>query len=416
LVNIEIILVELFLLILLALLAGIICSLIRVPSLVGEIMVGIAIANLSINGQSLFSLLELSNPENFAVFQVFAELGVIFLLFTVGLETPFHELRRVGGTAMTVAVLGVVIPFATGLILMLFLNFSSVESLFIAAALVATSVGITARVIKDMGKMETTEARVILGAAVIDDVLGLIILAIVSGIGSGGQLNLLDVAVVAGLAVGFVLLVMFITTLIPRLRQARKAVKVESKKQRRIALSLFPLALIVCFGLSALASYLHLAAIVGAFLAGMMFAEFNDLWPGKEKFGPINEFLVPFFFLFIGLQVDLGQFANATVITLAVVITVLAIVTKYVGCSIGARKMGWPSANVVGIGMIPRGEVGIIVASIGLASGALTNDLFSIIVFMSLATTIVAPSMVTWAFKRKDRSGPTFRSGKASKD
>jgi Kef-type K+ transport system membrane component KefB len=416
LVNVEIILIELFVLVLLALVAGILCSLVRIPALVGEIVVGIAVANISIDGQSLFSLLQLSNPDNFAVFQVFAELGVIFLLFTVGLETPFHELRKVGRTATLVAVLGVILPFATGLVLMLVLNFSAIESLFIAAALVATSVGITARVIKDMGKMETTEARVILGAAVIDDVIGLIILAMVSGISKGGGLNLLDVAVVACLAVGFVLIVMFITTLIPRLRQARKASKADERKQRRIGLSLLPLALIVCFGLSALANFLNLAAIVGAFLAGMLFAEFNDLWPGKERFEPINEFLVPFFFLFIGLQVNLGQFANATVITLAIVITVLAIVTKYLGCSLGAKKLGRASANVVGVGMIPRGEVGIIVASIGLASGALTNDLFTVIVFMSLATTIIAPSLVTWAFRRKDRSGPTFKSGKVSQE
>jgi len=391
------------------------CSLVRIPKLVGEIVVGIAIANLTINGQSIFSLLELSDPQNFAVFQVFAELGVIFLLFTVGLETPFHELRRVGGMATMVAVLGVILPFVTGLVLMLFLNFSTIESLFVAAALVATSVGITARVIKDMGKMETTEARVILAAAVIDDVLGLIILAIVSGMSSGGHLDLLDVAVVAGLAVGFVLIVMFITTLIPRLRQARRKTNTTSKRQRRIEVSLLPLALIVCFGLSALASYLDLAAIVGAFLAGMLFAEFNDLWPGKERFEPINEFLVPFFFLFIGLQVDLGQFSSLDIILLAIAITVLAIITKYVGCSIGARKMGRGSANIVGVGMIPRGEVGIIIASIGLTTGALTNNLFSIVVFMSLATTIIAPSMVTWAFKRKDSAKPTFKSGKAIK-
>jgi Kef-type K+ transport system membrane component KefB len=415
LVNLEVILVELFFLVLLALLAGMLCSLVRIPKLVGEIVVGIAIANLTINGQSIFSLLELSDPQNFAVFQVFAELGVIFLLFTVGLETPFHELRRVGGMATMVAVLGVILPFVTGLVLMLFLNFSTIESLFVAAALVATSVGITARVIKDMGKMETTEARVILAAAVIDDVLGLIILAIVSGMSSGGHLDLLDVAVVAGLAVGFVLIVMFITTLIPRLRQARRKTNTTSKRQRRIEVSLLPLALIVCFGLSALASYLDLAAIVGAFLAGMLFAEFNDLWPGKERFEPINEFLVPFFFLFIGLQVDLGQFSSLDIILLAIAITVLAIITKYVGCSIGARKMGRGSANIVGVGMIPRGEVGIIIASIGLTTGALTNNLFSIVVFMSLATTIIAPSMVTWAFKRKDSAKPTFKSGKAIK-
>lgn len=407
-VNLEIILVELFVLVLLALLAGLICSYAGVPPLVGEILVGIAVANIYINGQSLFDLLQLNNQENFAVFQVFAELGIIFLLFTVGLETPFSALRKVGATATMVAVMGVILPFVAGFFLMFVLGFSTMECLFVAAALVATSVGITARVIKDLGKMETVEARVILGAAVIDDVLGLIILAMVSGIAQGGALDLLDVAIVAILAVAFVLAVMFLCTLIPRMRQARSAKKAVAKKPGRASYSMLPMALIVCFGLSAVASYLDLAAIVGAFLAGMMFAEFNDLWNGPERFGSINEFLVPFFFLFIGLQVDLSQFGTWDIVLLAIAVTVVAIITKYAGCYLGARKLGRSSANVVGIGMIPRGEVGVIVASVGLASGALTNSLFSVVVFMSLATTIIAPSMVSWSFRRKDQRRPGF--------
>jgi len=164
-----------------------------------------------------------------------------------------------------------------------------------------------------------------------------------------------------------------------------------------------PLALLVCFGLSALASYLNLAAIVGAFLAGMLFAEFRDVWPAEEKFGPINELFVPFFFLFIGIQVKLGEFANTAIIVLMLAVILVAIITKFVGCGLGARKLGARSAAVVGVGMIPRGEVGIIVASIGLTSGVIGNDLFTVVVAMSLVTTLLAPWLITFAFNRRNR-------------
>ena len=400
-IDLEVILVELFVLVLLANFASILCKRFEVPVIVGVVLVGIALNNITIDGQSIFSTLKLSEEENRAVFDVFAELGVIFLLFVVGLETPLHELRRVGKVASLVAVLGVVVPFAAGLVLMLAIQASLMESLFVAAALVATSVGITAYVLKDMGLIETIEAKVILGAAVIDDVLGLIILSMVSGIAQGGGSNLVDVAVVAILAVSFVLLVMFITALIPKLRSKARSRQVARGKDLHHHITPLPFALIVCFGLSALASYLNLAAIVGAFLAGMLFAEFEDIWPAEEKFNPINEFLVPFFFLQIGVLVNLSSFASESVILLAVVITLLAVVTKYVGSWYGAKSLGKGAANVVGAGMVPRGEVGIIVASIGLMAGVLTADLYAIVVFMSLATTIIAPLLIRWAVKRK---------------
>ena len=400
---VELILVQLFFLILLAQVAAYVCKKIKVPPVVGEILMGIIIANLFISGYSLFTILDLSNPNSIPVFNVFSELGVIFLLFAVGLVTPFHELRQVGRTAGLVAVLGVILPFFSGLALMFLFGRTTLEALFIGAAMVATSVGITARVLKDLGVMESIEGRVIIGAAVIDDVLGLIVLAMISGIAQGGTLNLADIAVVAALAVAFVLVVIYISALLPKVRTSSPVMSALKKRKPRKAWSPLPLALLVCFGLSALASYLNLAAIVGAFLAGMLFAEFRDVWPAEEKFGPINELFVPFFFLFIGIQVKLGEFANTAIIVLMLAVILVAIITKFVGCGLGARKLGARSAAVVGVGMIPRGEVGIIVASIGLTSGVIGNDLFTVVVAMSLVTTLLAPWLITFAFNRKNR-------------
>ncbi|MDD1769841.1 MAG: cation:proton antiporter [Methanomassiliicoccales archaeon] len=402
-VNIELILVQLFVLVLLARIAAYVCEKSRVPVVIGEILMGIVIANIGINGITLYAYVGLDQDPSQVVFVLLATLGVIFLLFAVGLESPFSELNKVGKVATIVAILGVILPFIGGLLLMLVWGTSMIVSLFIAAALVATSVGITARVIKDLGLMDTIEARVIIAAAVIDDILGLIVLAMVSGVAQGGALNLIEVAVVAGLAVGFVLLVMFISSIIPRARTSPQVTKFMEKRKPSRKRSLLPLALIVCFGLSALASYLSLAAIVGAFLAGMVFAEFRDIWPGTEKFEPINEFLVPFFFLYIGVRIQLGAFGTMSIIILTILLTIVAIITKFAGCAIGAKSLGARSATIVGVGMIPRGEVGLTVAFIGLSAGVLQNDMYTVIVAMALITTLVAPYLVTHAFNLKNK-------------
>ncbi len=412
--NIEIILVQLFVLVLLARIGAYLCEKIRVPTVIGEILIGIVIANIGINGITLYTYIGLDQDPSQVVFVLLATLGVIFLLFAVGLETPFSELKKVGKVATMVAILGVILPFVGGLLLMLVWGTDMIASLFIAAALVATSVGITARVIKDLGLMDTIEARVIIAAAVIDDVLGLIVLSMVSGISQGGALNLIDIAVVAGLAVGFVLLVMFISAIIPKARTSPQVTKFVKKREPSKRRSLLPLALIVCFGLSALANYLSLAAIVGAFLAGMVFAEFRDIWPGTEKFEPINEFLVPFFFLYIGVRIQLGAFGTWSIIILTALLTLVAIVTKFAGCTIGAKSLGARSATIVGVGMIPRGEVGLTVAFIGLSTGVLTNDLYTVVVAMALATTLVAPYLVTHAFNLKNK--PRLKKMKPQKE
>jgi Kef-type K+ transport system membrane component KefB len=391
---IELILLQLFILILFAKIAAIIFEFIHLPPVIGEIIAGIIIGNTF-----LFDFLQLAT--NIEVLSVLAELGIIFLLFAIGLETPFSELRKVGGTVVLVAVLGVIFPFIFGYILIVYSGFPQIEALFIGAAMTATSIGITARVIKDMNLMNSIESKVIIGAAVIDDILGLVVLAVISGIASGGALDILDTVIVAALAVLFVVAVVFVGEgLLPRIRKRSPEFKtLPQPVGLRRKISPLAVALIVCFGLSALASYVGLAAIVGAFLAGMVFAEFKDLLPVGEKFEAINEFLVPFFFLYIGISVDLSTFGGVAILTL--LITFVAIATKFIGCGLGAYRLGAKSAAIVGVGMAPRGEVGLIIASVGLTMGSISSDMFSVVVFMSLLTTLVAPPLLTHAFRWK---------------
>ena len=394
-IDIQQVLLQLFVLISFAMAAAVICKLIKVPTVIGEILVGIIIGNTG-----LFGALQLGTDAQ--VFEVFKQLGVIFLLFAVGLVTPFSELRKVGKTAFIVASLGVVFPFIGGFLFMTVLGYGFIPSMFVAAAMVATSVGITARVIGDMGLSDAIESRVIIGAAVIDDVLGMLILAMVVGIAGGSGSDIAQTAIVAIEGVIFVIAVIIIGGMvIPKLRKVREK-KVDVEHPIRTVsplLSPLPVALVVCFGLSYIAGSFGLAAIIGSFLAGMAFAEFRDRWPCKEKFEPINEFLVPFFFIFVGVQVQLSSFNDILLLGLA--LTALAIVTKIIGCGLGARSLGGKSAMIVGVGMAPRGEVGLIVATIGLTMGEVTNVTYSIVVFMSLATTLAAPAMLSYAFKAK---------------
>ena len=237
-VELQQVLLQLFVLIAFAMAAAVICKLIKVPTVIGEILVGIIIGNTG-----LFSMLQLGTDAQ--VFEVFKQLGVIFLLFAVGLVTPFSELRKVGKTAFIVASLGVVVPFIGGYLFMTLLGYGTIPSLFVAAAMVATSVGITARVIGDMGLSDAIESRVIIGAAVIDDVLGMLVLAVVVGVAGGSGTDIAQTAIVAIEGVVFVIAGM----VIPHLRKARAKVDVERPlKTSSPLLSPLPLALVVCFG------------------------------------------------------------------------------------------------------------------------------------------------------------------------
>ena len=346
------------------------------PALVGEILAGVII------GPSVLGLVEPSEA-----LEVFAELGVVFLLFWVGLETRLSEMKAVGGTALRVGVLGVVVPFAAGYAAGALSDQSGETSVFIGAALVATSVGITSAVLIELDVLATRAARTILGAAVIDDILAMVLLAVAVGVAEQGGLDLgsiLPVLAVAGAFVAFVALGG--TAFVARFPDVFHAPRFSESP-------LLP-AVILCIGLAALAAQIGLAAIIGAFLAGMVVAETKDRHDFEEEVAPLYAFFPPFFFVFIGLQVDLEAFADAGTLAALAGITALAFVTKFAAAWLAARPMGPTDAKVVGLGMVPRGEVGIIVAGIGATEGVIEADLFAVIVGMSIATTLLVPPLL----------------------
>ena len=350
------------------------------PSVVGEILAGVIIGP---------SILGLVVPNELT--STLADIGVIFLLFKVGLESPPASILRVGVRALLVAVLGVIAPFVAGSLLMLAWGGSGVESMFLGTAMVATSVGITARVLSDMGVLNVLTSRIILGAAVIDDVLGLLILAVVSGI-STGPLNYLSIIVTAGLAIGFTGFVVLVGPPVVK----RVAPRLENL---RVTHSLFISALVTCLGIAVAANYIGVAAIVGAFLAGMAFAEVAEERPTMHKqMSGVTEFLVPFFLVNIGMQLRLDVFRDLSVVIFGVLITVLAVVTKMVGCGAGAWGLGWKRIGQVGVGMVPRGEVGIVVAQIGVGMAVISDSLFGVVLLMAVATTLIAPPFLRILF------------------
>lgn len=388
------------------------------PGLIGEIIMGVVIANLVIGDFSLMEFLDLGMPAPgvegdhgsgvYPIVYAMAELGVIFLLFTVGLETKVNDLMKSGKAAFFCALMGVIVPFILGFALIMGTEGNMNHALFLAAAMVATSVGITARIIKDLKLMDTREARIIIAAAVIDDVLGMIVLAIVKGMAESGELSILNVASITLQAVVFVLVVIAICKwVIPRIYdyfEDRKKAK-EAAGKVPFSTNKLVLAIIVCLAMAALAEFIGLAAIIGAFLAGMMFADHAWEWDLESKIDSISTFLLSFFFLNVGLQVDIGTLGDTSVLVLVVVVIILAVISKLVGCSLGAkmgdRSLDSSSLKIIGFGMAPRGEVGIIVAAIGLASDAMSQDLYAVVVLMSVITTIIAPPIISKLFRQK---------------
>ena len=377
------------------------------PGLIGEIIVGILIANIFINDTSLVDVLNLGEgTNNSSVLYTFSELGVIFLLFSVGLETRVRDLLGSGKTAFLVALLGVIVPFILGFAYLTCTGGEFEAAMFLAAAMVATSVGITARVIKDMKLMDKKESRIIIAAAVIDDVLGMIVLAIVKGIStSEGGLEILDLFVVIAKAVVFVIGVILLAKYgVPRIASWWVSMDRMTKNPLKAPNPLV-LAIIACFFFAWLAEEIGLAAIIGSFLAGMLFADYAETTGLINKFETITALFISFFFVHVGLQVEIGAFNNLHAIAEVVIIILLAVVSKYVGCGCGAKfadkSISKESFNIIGFGMVPRGEVGIIIASIGLTNGILSNELYSVIVMMAVATTIIAPPILSAAFKRK---------------
>lgn len=373
------------------------------PAVLGELLVGVVLGNASLVGLHIGDTL-----SHDAFVASLAELGVVLLLFEVGLESTVAQMARVGASATLVAILGVVAPMVLGIgVGLVFLpDASFYVHLFLGATLCATSVGITARVLKDLGQSQSNEARVILGAAVVDDVLGLVVLAGVSGLieaadrgvapTAGPVLWLASKAVLflgAALAIG-VAATPFLFRNAARLRGNGV---------------LLGFSLAFCFALSYLASLVGLAPIVGAFAAGLVleaahykpFVERGDE-PLEKLIHPVVTFIAPVFFVSMGLKVDLASFMDPSVLGVAAALTVAAILGKQ-ACSLGVLDKAVRRLPV-GIGMIPRGEVGLIFANIGLGlqiagEPIVSPALFSAVVVMVIVTTFVSPPLLAWSFR-----------------
>ncbi len=376
----------------------------RQPAVLGELAAGLVLGNLGLLG--LHSLDFLKTDLHLAFL---AELGVIFLLFEVGLQSNLRDMMRVGPSAFLVAVVGVIAPMALGYVVtgLLVPHTSFAVPLFLGATLSATSVGITARVFQDLGRSGSREAQVVLGAAVIDDVLGLIVLAAVGGIigaaNGAGTLSTLDLGLIVGKAGAFlVAAVMLGAFLSPRLFAAAFRLRSEGV--------LLACGLFACFLFSLAASRVGLAPIVGSFAAGLVLEPVHYkryLAQGdhelEELVRPLTSFLVPIFFVLMGIKVDLSSLAQPGVVLLALALTVVGALGKQV-CGLAVLGRGMDRLTV-GLGMIPRGEVGLIFANIGLGltvagEPVLTKASFSAVVIMVMLTTLMTPPLLNWSLSR----------------
>ena len=348
----------------------------KLPAVVGEIAAG------CILGASVLGWVKVVEP-----FESLAEIGAVFLLFSVGLETRIEDLKKVGRVSTLVGVTGVILPFLMGAAWAKLSGYDTPKAAFIAAAFVATSAGITARVLQDMGVLHRTESRVILGAAVIDDILAMLLLGVVTALQGGQGVNLVSLALVLLQAIGFVSLMALVGTRIMRRSSPLLEVPINP-------LSPLTISVAVCLGLAVAASYLGLAAIIGAFLAGMVAAEAKQRHTLEKQMQSISALIVPFFFVLTGAKVNLSVLGSVSALGTVLMITLLAVAGKLLGCGGAALSLGRKSALTVGMGMVPRGEVGIIVASLGQKAGVFSEMMYAIIIVMSLLTSVIAPPVL----------------------
>jgi Kef-type K+ transport system membrane component KefB len=382
-------------------LGGTLFAAIKQPPVLGELAVGVVLGNLGLVGfHGLDSLRSLASID------LLAQIGVLFLLFSVGLESDASKMMAVGASSFVVAALGVVAPMVLGYFCSawFFPTHASLTHWFVGATLCATSVGITARVLTELRKVSSVEGRIILGAAVIDDVMGLIVLAVVAGIiraaDAGQTFHVTSVLWIVFKSIAFLVGAIVIGQWLSR-RVFVLAARLPGESL------LLPLALAFCFGLSYLAGRAGLAPIVGAFAAGLILEEvhYRDLRQRDERkrdihelLEPITSFLVPVFFVLMGMRVDLAAFGRPGVLGFAAVLTLAAIVGKQI-CGLGVFEKG-ADRIAIGLGMIPRGEVGLIFAGIGstlmLAGERVIDDaVFSAVVVMVALTTLLTPPLLT---------------------
>jgi Kef-type K+ transport system membrane component KefB len=381
---------------------------IKQPSVLGELVAGVILG-----GSVLAIVPSVAGMAGYDTFHLLAEVGVAILLFEIGLETDLKDLIKVGFTSMLVAIVGVIVPFALGFASILVFekygllgnvdpNFTILIAITVGATLTATSVGITARVLSDMNRLQSGEAKIILGAAVIDDILGLIILGVVSGLiessesGIGVSVSAASVGIIFLKAFGF----LFAAIIIGNLISKRLFNLVEKMRVRGVLLLS---ALSFAFIFAYLASLVGLAPIVGAFAAGLVLANTNQFKSIEERLKPVSDFFTPIFFIMVGAAVDVSVFnpfvkENIPILLIALTLFIVAVVGKLVsGFAVlqkGIKK------SVVGVGMIPRGEVGLIFAQVGLTYGIFTSELFSAVTVMVMLTTFIAPPLLKIMFAR----------------
>jgi Kef-type K+ transport system membrane component KefB len=351
---------------------GDLCEAVGQPAVLGELVAGVLL------GPSLFGLIDPADP----VITAFAEIGVVILLFQIGLETDLRKLASVGSAAAAVAFVGVVVPFGLGYWVARGLGLPPLVDMVMGAALTATSVGITARVLSDLGRLQDPESQVVLGAAVIDDVVGLIILAVVSQIVAGGAVTPMGVGKITLIAFGFIAAALLV---------GRWVVPPTFTAISRYGTgpSVPIVALTVAFVVAVLAHKVGSALIIGAFTAGLLFAPTQQAHEIEKGVVRIGYFFVPLFFVHVGALVDVRVFGDGRVLLIGGLLTVCAIVGKVVA---GYAPFWFPGRKlVIGVGMVPRGEVGLIFATMGVTSGVLDAELFAAVAMMVMVTTFVAP-------------------------
>jgi len=352
-------------------------------AVLGELLAGVVI------GPSVLGLVHESE-----VLHALAELGVLILLFEVGLKSDLGELLRAGFQATLVATVGVVLPFAIGFAVMRCFGHPPLLAVFVGATLTATSVGITARVLADLGRLDDSAGKVVLGAAVVDDILGLIILAVVTGVAETGAVSIPGVALLAAKAVAFL-----VAAIMVGIRLAPTIIGWINLMKARGTLIVYSVVFAVT--LAALADLIGLATIIGAFAAGLVLATTERREHIEDRIKPVADLLVPVFFVTIGMKVHpamLNPFAQNTQLGLAMLLTAVAVASKLAAGLVvyqkGVRR--WP----VGVGMVPRGEVGLIFAGAGLAAAVVAEDLYSALVVVVMLTTFIAPPWLKVLYRR----------------
>lgn len=350
------------------------------PAVLGEMIGGIVI------GVSGFHLIDAHNP----VLHVLSELGVLLLLFLIGLETDIRRLISVGGASAAVAVVGVVLPFAAGYGVGVWLNYPATVSVFLGAALTATSVGITARVLSDLGRLRDDESQVILGAAVVDDIIGLILLTVISGVAGGEKLTVLGVGKIVAIAFGFVAVAIVVGSfLAPRL--------IALITRLRVGKALFFASIMFAFALAYLADLAGSALIIGAFAAGLVLARTDRGRDIEHEVYDVAQFFIPIFFVSVGAAVDLKRLnpfnaEGRPFLVIGIMLTIVAVAGKLIaGYAAPGQRL---RKIVIGVGMVPRGEVGLIFAQLGLSAGLLSAGLYSSVALMVMLTTLMAPPVL----------------------